>query len=319
MHKISIVVPVYNVEEYLSTCIESILCQNYQYLEIILVNDGSTDSSGKICERYQKIDERIKVLHKQNGGLSDARNKGTEIASGDYITYVDSDDFIAENYIEELYNILLKKEADIAVCSYIDYREGETCEEKSLLKNWTISLYSSADIIQLMYDFNRFKSSLTTAWGLLLPSKVAKKVTFPKGKLHEDEFTTYKYYLEVEKVAVTNQPLYFYRYRKDSIMNKEFNCKRLDAIEALEERLSIIEQKGIDIYKTVCAYLYLLLLYKYQLEKSNIVYQDDLTSKFKAYFKKYRNILSLKDRVRFFVIKLLGSYFFEIKRIVGRI
>ena len=117
MEKISIIVPVYNVEKYLKTCLDSIINQTYQNLEIILVDDGSTDNSGEICEEYRKTDSRIILIHKENEGLSMARNFGLDIASGDYISFVDSDDFIARNMMEALYNRLLETQSDMAICS----------------------------------------------------------------------------------------------------------------------------------------------------------------------------------------------------------
>ncbi|MDD6812335.1 MAG: glycosyltransferase family 2 protein [Lachnospiraceae bacterium] len=145
---ISIIIPVYNVEKYLTRCLESVVAQTYSNLEIILVDDGSTDNSGKVCDKYQEIDSRIKVVHKKNGGVSDARNEGIDEACGEYIAFVDSDDWVTRNYIENMYAILVKNSCDIAICDVKRTSKGDLKKSTEKLKTY----FKDEAIKQLLYQ-----------------------------------------------------------------------------------------------------------------------------------------------------------------------
>ena len=183
---ISIVVPVYNVEKYLGTCVESILKQTYSNIEVILVDDGSTDCSGKMCDHYMGQDERIKVIHKKNGGLSDARNKGIIQAEGEYITFIDSDDVVSSDYVEYLYNILEENDGDIAICNPVHcYPNEKIVFEQETFKR----VYKAEDaIVEMLYQ----KSFLVAAWGKLYKKDYFEEIEFPKGMLFEDSAVMYK-------------------------------------------------------------------------------------------------------------------------------
>ena len=224
---ISVIVPVYNVENYLDQCIQSILRQSYSDFELILVDDGSKDSSGMLCDEYKRKDSRIQVIHKKNGGLSDARNAGTQIARGSHVTYIDSDDYVSDDYLQVLYNLINQNNADLAVtgikCFYdgVIIKEDERTEERR---------YTGIEALKnVLYQ----KNMDTSACALLIPTKIALENPFPVGKYHEDDFTTYKYYLQADLVAVTTRKQYYYRQRKGSIMHS-FGQAQLDELDAAD-------------------------------------------------------------------------------------
>lgn len=210
---ISVIVPVYNVQEYLKNCINSILNQSYKNIEIILVDDGSTDESSSICDLYVKKDNRIKVIHKENGGLSDARNMGIKSARGKYITFVDSDDYLDENYVKALYILITENNSDIA-CSRM--KKTDSLNDKIINKNEKINIYNSIDAIkEILYQRNIDNSA---------PSKLFKKdlfenILFPVGYAFEDLDTMYKLFLQANKIVSTTNNYYLYYQRQDSILH----------------------------------------------------------------------------------------------------
>lgn len=239
MPLISIIVPVYNVEKYLERCVGSIISQTYENQEIILVNDGSPDKSGEICDTFAQIDSRIEVYHKENGGLSDARNFGVEHSSGEYIAFIDSDDYIAPNYIEYLLSLIKKYNADISACYMTetygytaDYRTNDEFQNEQLLTGKEACLKL----------FGNLYSVLVTAWGKLYRSDIVKKYIFPVGKIHEDEATTCKYYYEATRVAVGNRCLYAYYKNPKGIMHTKGNSINPDVIWSFEHRAMFFEE-----------------------------------------------------------------------------
>lgn len=235
--KISVIVPVYNVEKYIKQCIESIMAQTYKNLEIILINDGTKDNSGIICDNYAKKDSRIKVIHQKNMGLSGARNTGLKNSTGNFITFVDSDDFIDNKMFETMLIILKKYNTDIVECGTIFCNEsGKYIGENTLNK---IKIYKNEyQIGELLMN----RDITTTSWGKLYKKELFKNFEFPLGKYHEDIFTTYKLLHFSKKTIVLNQGFYHYRQVNGSIMNSNFNLKHLDAIEATVERNKFIEK-----------------------------------------------------------------------------
>lgn len=235
MEKISIIIPVYNVEKYLKMCLDSVINQTYQNLEIILINDGSTDNSGKICEEYKRADSRIILIHKENEGLSMARNTGLDIASGEYISFVDSDDYISRNMVETLYNRLLETQSDMAVCSiqYVD-EAG-----KNLYSNFTFD-----DIVLGQNEFWKLYSSTghtecVVAWNKLYKREILEQLYYPKGRIREDEFLLPYIVERCFRICTVSDRLIFYRQRNDSIMGYESQKSKLDYIEACFERLEL--------------------------------------------------------------------------------
>lgn len=251
MDLITVIVPVYNVENYLPVCIESILSQTYQRLQIILIDDGSTDHCPAICDDYASHDERIEVIHKQNGGLSDARNVGIERAKGKYITFVDSDDVIELDMIEYLYGLLFENRADISVCQKLDIDEsGQNLNINGSSVDTTYVLHGNETC---MHDFLVKRNISVTAWGKLYRVDLFNEIRYPLGKYHEDTFTTYKLIGLCETIAVGSSPKYLYRHRKDSIMLQSFSVKHLDAIDANIEKMNYIQRYYPSEVSIACA------------------------------------------------------------------
>ncbi len=226
--KVSVIIPVYNVEKYLKKCVDSVLNQSYQDFEVILVDDGSTDNSGKLCDEFKS--EKVTVIHKENGGLSDARNAGTEIAKGEYVTWIDSDDTIHADYIKILISMAEEYHTDMSIGEILSYKENtEIVYEK---KDYKTFVFTGHEAFERML---RGKLHSTSACGFLIKTELAQKYTFPYGKYHEDDFTTYKYFLDSTKVAYIEQPLYFYMQREGSIMHKPFGKSDIDELDAADD------------------------------------------------------------------------------------
>ncbi len=255
---ISVVVPIYNVEEYVSDCIESILKQTYANIEIILVNDGSTDNSGNIADHYQKNDNRIKVIHKINEGLSVARNIGIDVASGKYITFIDSDDWVERDYIKTLYELLIEASADISVCEYEKIYEGE--KFTAVASNVENSIYEYKNYEAL----NLGSVTMIVAWAKLYKIELFQDIRYPKGMIHEDEFVTYKLIHSANKVVYTSEKLLNYRQRPNSIMAKGFNLKNtLGLIRALKEKIEFLENFRDNNFQEIISITYRRLFARY--------------------------------------------------------
>lgn len=251
---ISIVVPVYNVEKYLDTCVESILKQTYSNIEIILVDDGATDRSGQMCDYYVERDERIKVIHKKNGGLSDARNRGITQSNGKYIMFVDSDDVVSLNLVEYLYNILKENNADIAICDPVHCYPNQKIDFEQETFN---SVYDPEDAIaEMLYQ----KSFLVAAWGKLFRKEYFDDIIFPKGMLFEDSAVMYKLFDKAKKIIYGNAKLYGYMHREGSITTKQFSerdCDILTICQQITEYMSNRSkkmQRAARSYQTAAAF-----------------------------------------------------------------
>lgn len=271
MIKISIIVPVYNVERYLEKCIYSIINQTYTNIEIILVNDGSIDNSLKICNKYKEYDSRIIVIDKPNGGLSDARNVGINRASGDYIMFVDSDDWIDLNIVEKLYNLVCENDACIAQCDFVDVYDDSEISLKSEHKN--ITMMNSNEVLRNIYKENGIKNIVV--WNKIYKKELFDNIRFPKGKIHEDEFITYKILDRCSKIVDTNEVMYYYRKRPGSITNSNFNIKKLDSIDAIKERVDYFDNKNYRELKLMAQNQLQFILRSFYLE----VYKTDIANK----------------------------------------
>ena len=224
---VSIIVPIYNVEDDLLECVKSIQNQTHSELEIILVDDGSPDRCGEICDSLAKEDKRIVVIHQENGGLSKARNVGLRVMTGDFVVFVDSDDVLEKKLVENLLKLVYKYQTEIAVCQnsvftkkngVVHLHSQDKIEEKCLT--------ASDAINEMLYQ----KTFDVAAWGKIYRSETLKGVTFPEGLIHEDIPTTYKMFLKSEKVAYTSEELYRYQIRENSIENEKFTPKKMDCI-----------------------------------------------------------------------------------------
>lgn len=239
---ITIIVPVYNAKKYLRDCIESILSQTYHNLEIILIDDGSTDGSEKFVDDYAKSDKRIKVVHQKNMGLSDARNTGLKHATSKYITFVDSDDRIEPNMIENLFNALIDSQADIAICSFKEiYPNSKT---KGFSHNYPKQVFTTEQALANMLQENGFMVSATMK---LFPTNYFKGIKFPVDKLHEDVGTTYKLIMEAKKIVFIPNEYYVYVHHNNSIINQTFDERKFDLIKLTDQMCDDIDQQYPDL------------------------------------------------------------------------
>lgn len=234
---ISVIVPVYNVEKYLKRCVDSILNQTYKNLEIILVDDGSPDKCGEICDEYAEKDGRVKVIHKENGGLSDARNVGIDIAKGKFISFIDSDDYVEKEYVKVLYSAIIKDKTDMAIGAHKVIYEGGSVLEKATQEE---SVLQPEEVLnRILYD-NGIDLS---AWAKLYRRELFKDICFPKNRLFEDAATTYKLVDRSKKISIISKSIYNYVIRKNSITGESFSEKKMDLIISTQEMCNYIKVK----------------------------------------------------------------------------
>lgn len=233
---ISVIVPVYNVEPYLERCIQSVIMQTYQNWQMILVDDGSTDRCGSICDRYAGKDDRIQVIHKTNGGLSDARNCGIDKADGQYIAFVDSDDFVQKDFLKVQYENLVRTGADMAICAYQNYhsKQDMACDTENHV------CVVEEDITSQLY-LN--PGMAIVAWNKLYRRELWNEIRYPVGRLHEDEAVIHELLTSCRKIVISDAKLYFYRQRADSIMGEESDKSIADAVYAYKRRIQFFGEK----------------------------------------------------------------------------
>lgn len=229
---VSIIVPVFNVEDYLTECIESAIKQTYHNLEIIIVDDGSTDTSGKICDMYAHKDDRVKAFHKQNGGLSDARNTGIEEATGEYIYFLDSDDILPTCAIEKTLNACVKENADIAIAGLERFVDDKLPQSNEKVEGQSGKILDKTETIRRMLLHDGFGHE---ACGKLYKKDIWKYERFPKGRLYEDYATIYKIICGCNKVVVLTENLYWYRTRLGSIMKSKLTSKNMQLLDIAQE------------------------------------------------------------------------------------
>lgn len=235
---ISIIVPIYNVEKYLKKCINSILNQTYKNIEVILIDDGSIDKCPQICNEYAIKDNRVKVIHKQNGGLSSARNAGLDIVKGKYISFIDSDDYIDINMIKRLYEVLKKDQSDLAICNmnYV-YENKKTISSKYVLDNNLLNNYA---IIEKLYENG--SANYVVVCNKLYQKYLWDDIRFPIGEIHEDEAVIHKILLKCKKISTIKESLYFYLQREESIMHRHKTEKNMIKYEIFADRLNLLKK-----------------------------------------------------------------------------
>lgn len=235
MKKVSIIVPIYNKEKYIKNCIESIINQTYKDIEIILINDGSTDNSRNIIEEYAIIDDRIKVINTENKGAGSARNKGLEVSTGDYISFIDADDIIVLDYIESMSNAITENNADMVECCFKRIKYSE----ELINQNKKHEFYEISNIDKLMLLYGENEESYVNS--VIMPNKIFKKelfdtVKYPVDRLIDDEFITYKLISKSKKIMATDDVMYGYVQSESSVMRKDFKAKRVyDTLDAYDE------------------------------------------------------------------------------------
>lgn len=228
---VSVVVPIYEVAEYLERCIESIVKQSYTNLEVILVDDGAPDECAIICDDWAVKDNRITVIHQMNGGLSNARNHGMISLSGEYVGFIDSDDYVSEDFFEILLNTALKHNSDIVECSVAKFYESGGFE--GIKDDSSVIDYSAVDGLSALIDENPFHQHV---WNKLYKAEVVHGINFEVGKLNEDEFWTYQVFGRAKQVSRINKTLYYYFQRESSIMGQSYSLRRLDGLEGRWQR-----------------------------------------------------------------------------------
>ena len=256
---ISVIVPIYNVEDYLERCVDSIINQTYKNLEIILVDDGSQDNCPQMCDDYAKKDSRIKVVHKKNGGLSDARNAGMKVATGEYVSFIDSDDYVSLDFYETLFQTMIDNDSDIVECSIVKFYENEKFDEYSddqMIKN-----FNTVDGLEELINENSFHQYV---WNKLYKSSIALDIPYEVSKLNEDDFWTYQIFGRAKRVTRLNRTLYYYFQRSSSIMGNGYNIRRLDEIEGKANRQKYIEKYFPSLVVQSKLNLYATCIFSYQ-------------------------------------------------------
>lgn len=302
---ISVIMPVYNAENYLNECIDSVLNQTYKNIELILIDDGSTDRSAYICDNYAKGDSRIKVIHKKNEGLSMARNLGIINSTSKYIFFVDSDDYLHDkDTLKNMYELMIDG-VDIVTAYAFERREDAEIYCDIDFKSKYIKI-SPPQAIDLMYDWRISKYNFIFAQNKLYRKNLFDNIGFPIGKTHEDEFTTYKLYLKSRSIIVLNKHTYAYRIRQGSIINSDYNLKRLHILEALEERMKILKKLGYnDLYiKTKKRYFYMLMYHRNMLFKNHFYEYKIINKKYINFMLENPKFLLSPLRYKFFIDKI---------------
>ena len=284
--KISIIVPVYNVEKYLERCVESLINQTHKNVEIILVDDGSKDNSGKLCDELAQRDSRIVVYHKENGGLSDARNYGIHKSTSDYVGFVDSDDFVDEDMYEILLSNLLKYDSEISFCRLNDVYNDEITKDNTENKPY---LMTSEQAIKMVLEAKVFS---VTAVNKLYKKSLFAQIRFDKGKIAEDAFIMVDLLSRCEKIAATEAKKYYYMHRENSITTQKFTPKFLNVIEAYEKNAKIVSDKYPNLkYQAdtrICwAYFYVLD----RLLKDEEYKDEKLETELIQYLKKHKKFI----------------------------
>lgn len=257
---ISVIIPVYKVEAYLTACVESVLAQTYQNIEIILVNDGSPDQCPQMCDEFAARDSRVRVIHKENGGLSSARNAGIDAAKGKYLAFLDSDDLWTPLFLERLYRAIEELGADLAVCLFRRFRGEpptglpESAQTITLTQREAFECLFGAHNENMvvapnkLYNrklFSPLNESIVVAWNKLYPADTFRGVRYPVGKLHEDEAVIHEILGGTQRVAWVEEAHYLYREAPNSITNAKFTLKRLDEMYAKERRISFFDARGM--------------------------------------------------------------------------
>lgn len=306
---ISVVTPVFNVKEFLPECLDSILIQTYSNFELIVVDDGSTDGSSAICDEYSSKDPRITVIHKENGGLSEARNLGISKAKGSYICLVDSDDIVAPVYLQVLYDTLKSSEADIVACNYVTF-----INKSSIPKDISSGMCKKLIITEKeMGDENfaaEYTVKLVTAFNKIYKRSVFDKIRYPVGKIHEDAYVYHRILHEVKQIIYISDVLYYYRIRKHSITNSKFNLKELeDSMGAVIDRIDYYNELGMQQLVNVALEGYLYFFWR----NIGIMKKEGITD-YKELIKPYIKVLRKKIRLlkvskEYSFIKIIKMYY----------
>lgn len=299
---ISVLIPAYNVEKYIEKCVRSVLNQTYRNLEVIIIDDGSTDKTGEIADHLAEEDSRIKVFHQENAGLATTRNRLIGYALGDYIMQLDSDDYISEIAVEILYEYLEKTGANLSVGSYVSGDNKDHAFPKEI--HTEPEVFSGDDKYRKLFGSD--KLVFICAWAKLYARDLFKGLKYPDNRIHEDEYLAHYILDRAETVVYINEPILYYTVEKTSISRSSFSLKRLDGVPALLDRNSFFEKKGNEELLRLC-YLDFLKRFQYYYYgvKYNYPEETELTERLFCQYKNVynkasdRSLLGLKEKVLF--------------------
>ena len=303
MAKVSVIIPVYKVEEYLNKCIESILCERFRDFEIILVEDGSIDNSGKMCDEFALSNEAagipVFVIHQINGGLSAARNTGIDLAmccsDSEWICFVDSDDTISEMFIEKLYNAVFENDADLAVCDFMEVdTDGNDIHKPGEFPSGVLS--DKMDLFETIYQTWR----VHPAWNKLYKKSLFKDMRFDNGKLHEDEFIIHKVLFLSDRVVFLPDLLYYYLIRSSGIMGTENRRTKADGYRSAIERYWFWKKHGLPQDEWVLGVEYMTLVREFD--------DDSITKEYKKIYFDYETNRTIKRRLSFMLFPIYNRY-----------
>ncbi|WP_051192307.1 glycosyltransferase family 2 protein [Butyrivibrio sp. VCB2001] len=310
---ISVIVPVYNVEKYLVECIESILAQTYSSFELLLVDDGSKDKSGEICDEYKDKDGRIRVFHKENGGLSSARNKGIDEAKGDLFCFIDSDDTISIDYLMKLYTAITENQADMAICDI----DAPKLSKVDLVYQGNDSMTSDEAKIWLYDNRMREYVLMVVAWNKLYKKALFDDVRYPVGRIHEDEFVIGPILRKCSKISFVKEKLYNYRDNDSGITSetKRLETRHLDGVDALDERIAQAVEDGDSSFAHITLKNALYKCARFYGDASRTGVNDMRKASFTKYeelFSQYKALLDTKQRLKYRLFLAIPSIFIRI-------
>lgn len=318
--KVSVIIPVYNVEMYLDRCITSVINQTYTELEIVLVDDGSADGSLKICEYYAKTDERIVVIHQENKGLSAARNKGIACCGGEFVTFLDSDDFLRADMIEKLFQDIQMYHADMSVCECERGGNDFFSSEFGTKENVSIVCYSGREIFENL--FNNHKEMTIISCAKLYNKEIFCGYSFPLGVIHEDEYVIHHVLGKCNRVVYHFEKMYYHFLRYNSITQSDFSMRRLDVLAAFEDRFAFFEKMGdrelslackVDYMKRV-QFLYYSIL-KYFPENKSKAYE--IKKRYQEIYNECKEFISIGRKIRYGLFLWCPRGNYAIKSVLG--
>ncbi|HEM3684360.1 TPA: glycosyltransferase family 2 protein [Streptococcus suis] len=317
---VSIIVPIYNVEKFLPRCIESICNQTYENIEILLINDGSTDGSEQICMDFMKRDSRIRYFLKENGGLSDARNYGIERACGKYLAFIDSDDFVESDFILRLYDALVQQNASVAIAGFSKVDENGTILKKELLENEELVLTGREVCKKLHSEKGQV---FVVAWNKLYKKELFSNVQYAKGKIHEDEYIVYQLFYDLDRIAVVNDSLYYYVERQESITRTQMTDLRFEClIEYQLLRIDFFNSKNDSELMTLNQQAFLLFVIQFlEQNRSEFVTPEKKARLRGLYTKIYKELMNQNSKVHFLhrLFYLLGYLNLDLAVLLYRI
>jgi len=290
---ISVIIPVYKVEKYVHKCLHCVINQTYKNLEIILVDDGSPDSSGQICDEYAKMDTRVRVIHQENFGQSSARNVGLNECIGDYIAFIDSDDYLDLNYFEILYEMLVKSKADLAICCCkLVYDNSSYPKKRGHTYIRTVDTEEALKLLLYQTSFD------TEPWCKLYKAELFKDIRFPEGRIYEDLATIYKVFNKCNKIVFTEEMKYYYLQRTDNTVGCKFHKNKMDAIEFANDMCKFIEKNYPSCYKaSICRLVSANFNIYFQIPIGNNEFKKYRTE-IEANIRKYRGIVLTDNEAR---------------------